>query len=78
MIVKIVDQYWNTIAEWSSDEIATLRPIEQDFWSDLDDAVEIDIEEIKTSAPSVGIEIDEPKIYSEEKDKKNGTKPTEK
>lgn len=78
VIVKIVDQYWNAIAEWSSDEIATLRPIEQDFWSDLDDAVEIDIEEIKTSAPSVGIEIDEPKIYSEEQDKKNGTKPTEK
>jgi hypothetical protein len=49
-----------------------------DFWSDLDDAVEIDIEEIKTSAPSVGIEIYEPKIYSEEQDKKNGTKPTEK
>ena len=32
-------------------EIATTF---KDFWSDLDDAVEIDIEEIKTSAPSVG------------------------
>lgn len=72
---KLVDDNWTVMAEWSSDEIATLRPLEPDFWSDLEGAVEIDIAEIEISAPSKEIELDEPEIYSEEKDKKNGTKP---
>lgn len=72
--VKIVDDKWATISEYSSDEIHTLRPMEADFWSDLDEPVEIDVSEIEISSPTKEIEVIEPKIYSEGKEKANGTK----
>ncbi|MFW2178293.1 MULTISPECIES: hypothetical protein [unclassified Moraxella] len=72
--IQITDKFWNVVSEWSSDEIATLRPVEADFWSDLDEAVEININDIEISAPSKEISVNKPQVYSESKDKHNGTK----